>query len=401
VKIAVVYPFPAPIGRNRPRIPGGVLTGGGETFPLRLAASMSREGLDVDYLTGRLPGVSSHVSKIGRMKVRYFPITIPGNLIHHSFSFGLFLRLLFGGYDAYVSWQIPTILSLLTGIAAKLRGRRFVVGYLGLRPGISRSTKIYTMMVSRLADAVIVPNRFSRKFIDPYFRREKIFQVPYSVDVSGFRRHHNRLLESKIKRGGEKLLLFVGRLLPNKGIDILIRATKHLRDSGIKVRLALIGEGPMRGRLESLCSDLQVSEYVDFLGFVRDSDLPHYYSAADVTVLPSVYRDSYGGRHPEPEAFGLVLAESMSCGTPVVATKVGGVPEWIKHGENGMLATPGDYKDLASKIKHVLNNRYLSRRLVAKGALDLKSKYSFDATIKRYIDVICGNSKILYNTRLG
>lgn len=132
-------------------------------------------------------------------------------------------------------------------------------------------------------------------------------------------------------------LLFVGRLVPYKGVDVLIRA---LALQPLPLPLVIAGEGPCRAELEDLARRLGVN--VRFLGRVHDDALPPLYRGACATVLPSVGRQ---------EAFGICLLESMACGTPVVASDLPGVDEIALQG--GLLARPGDPASLAALLERV------------------------------------------------
>jgi len=129
-------------------------------------------------------------------------------------------------------------------------------------------------------------------------------------------------------------LLFVGRLVPYKGLHVLLKALA-MRPPGVP--LLVVGDGPLRGRLEREARRLGVN--VRFLGHVSDEDLPRLYRGARLTILPSVTRQ---------EAFGLSLLESMACGTPVVASALPGVEEVARQG--GLVAPPGDAVQLAETL---------------------------------------------------
>jgi len=164
---------------------------------------------------------------------------------------------------------------------------------------------------------------------------EKISVVPCGVNLQQFRpldkgqaRHRLGLAPADGSgRNGDKIALFVGRMDPLKGIDKLISALPYLGDiEGL--RLVVIGGDEHTGHelddLRQLACDLKVQDSVDFLGLVKHEQLPHYYSAADVCVVPSYY-----------ESFGLVALEALACGTPVVATDVGNHRHVIRQGETG------------------------------------------------------------------
>jgi glycosyltransferase involved in cell wall biosynthesis len=387
LKIAKVYPLPVPIGRNVPRMPGNVGTGGGETYPFMLAKSLSEMGNDVTYFTGKLPGVVDDIVKVGDMKVVYCPLYMFRNFVHHAVSLRLLIDLLKSDSDIYTSWQVPTVFSMITGLVAKAKGKKFIVNHIGLRPEISRSARFYAKVVSKLADKVTIPNRFSKKFFDPYFPESKMVFMPYGISVERFVRTVDSHLVKKYKPRGEKVVLYVGRLVPNKGLDVLIDAVNILSKKDPKVRLLIVGKGDLEGYLRNYAKKAGADKCVHFAGFEYEK-LSRYYSMADVTVLPSVYKDRFGNRYPEPEAFGLVLAESMSCGTPVVATEVGGVPYWIRDGYNGLLAKPSDVSDLAKKISRAIYDKKLSKKLSENAIKELGEKYTLDVVAGQYMDIL-------------
>src|SRR3712207_6191461 len=135
--------------------------------------------------------------------------------------------------------------------------------------------------------------------------------------------------------GPERALLFVGRIQRLKGIDVLIRAAHALGDAAGPLRVLIVGgasggaseEARELARLRGLVEELGMRDRVRFVGAVDQDRLPLYYRAADVTVMPSTY-----------ESFGLVAVESLACGTPVVASRVGGLATIVKDGENRMEA---------------------------------------------------------------
>jgi glycosyltransferase involved in cell wall biosynthesis len=167
--------------------------------------------------------------------------------------------------------------------------------------------------------------------------------------------------EPRAQRDG---LLFVGRLTPHKGIDVLIRALPP------DARLTIVGsEGhdpdlPERGYPELLRS-LAVGRRVRFAGAVDDAELASLYRRAVALVLPSVERTCYGRTIAVSELLGLVALEAMASGTPVIASRVGGLPEVIEDGETGFLITPGDVAGLRHRMETLLDDRVLAARMGA------------------------------------
>ena len=156
----------------------------------------------------------------------------------------------------------------------------------------------------------------------------------------------------------DKIILFVGRIDPLKGLDKLIEALSYLRH--IKLRLVVIGGGEHSQheieQLRKLACEFKVQDAVTFLGLARYEQLPYFYSAADVCVIPSYY-----------ESFGLVALESLACGTPVVATDVGDLKSIIRQGKTGYVLKDNAPHRLADKIDLLLsrpNTDVKSARLI-------------------------------------
>ncbi|MFH1651698.1 MAG: glycosyltransferase [Chloroflexota bacterium] len=146
----------------------------------------------------------------------------------------------------------------------------------------------------------------------------------------------------------EKIVLYVGRIDPLKGVHNLIKAIS-LMPAETRPRLLIIGGDPTTSRemnhLEELAREGGISGSVDFRGIMPQSELPHYYAAADVTIIPSYY-----------ESFGLVALESLACGTPVVAADVGEMKSIIRQGETGLVLADNSPQNLAGGITAALEH---------------------------------------------
>lgn len=162
-----------------------------------------------------------------------------------------------------------------------------------------------------------------------------------------------------------KVVLYVGRLAPEKGIEFLVEAFAWLRRSCDQARLYIIGLGPLAAQLKEKADRLGLQDSVRFLGFLGGSQLVNWYRAADVTVMPSLH-----------EWFGMVAAESLACGTPVVATDAGGARDIVREFECGVLVPPRDAMSLAEGIQAVLSGRDGRRPSIEKG------RNAFDWSVK-------------------
>src|SRR5262249_34443302 len=142
---------------------------------------------------------------------------------------------------------------------------------------------------------------------------------------------------------GDGSLLFLGRVVPQKGLDTLVRCLRHVRSAA---RLVVAGDGPDLGRVRQLTQTLGLAHRVSFVGWVSPEHKAVLCERASVVVIPSVW----------PEPFGLVGLEAMSHGRPVVAFDVGGISDWLQDGVTGYLVRPYDVEEMARRIDHLLDH---------------------------------------------
>lgn len=217
----------------------------------------------------------------------------------------------------------------------------------------------------------------------------KLVVIPPGVDVSHF--YPIPADEAKLYVGlkpDDRMILFVGRIEPLKGVDTLIQAMSCLQLTGKqRVHLAIIGGDPAASpremsaemaRLQKLCDDLAVGQTVVFLG-KRDQDkLPYYYSAAELVVMPSHY-----------ESFGMVALEAMACGTPVIASEVGGLAYLVKDGETGFTIPDQEPETLCEKISWLLNDDEMHQTM-SQRAVEYAQNYAWDKIASQIVDVYRG-----------
>ena len=182
----------------------------------------------------------------------------------------------------------------------------------------------------------------------------------------------------------DKVLLFVGRIEPLKGIDTLIEAIAIMKNRGTVVCLSIIGGDPdlslaalssEMSRLQTLCEQHGLTDLVAFLGRRGQDSLPYYYSAADAVVMPSHY-----------ESFGMVALEAMACGTPVVASQVGGLAFLIEDGKTGYTVPADDAQALANQLEKIINSPDVRERLSVQAA-EFSQGYGWDKIAARVVDL--------------
>jgi len=158
-------------------------------------------------------------------------------------------------------------------------------------------------------------------------------------------------------------VLFAGRLSPEKGVDRLLHAWNLLGDCGRT--LWIVGDGPERGRLETMSRDLALRN-VRFTGFLKHAEMPEIWERAACSIVPSVWK----------EPFGMVVLEAWSKGRPVIAHRIGALPEIISHGSDGLLVSPGHPAELADAIRSLLLKPEPGRSMGLAGLQKLKEKHS-------------------------
>lgn len=179
----------------------------------------------------------------------------------------------------------------------------------------------------------------------------------------------------------KKQILFVGRLIPWKGVKYLISAMEKVIKNIPDSCLVIIGDGPERSSLEELCKKLHLSDYCQFLGFVDQTDLFSYYQNSAVFVLSSIMYNS------QTEGLGVVLLEAMASGLPVIGSYVGGIPDIIQDGVNGLLVPPEDPDALSDAIIRVLTNPDIIIRYREEGKKTVTEQFSWTVVGERFIEV--------------
>lgn len=201
------------------------------------------------------------------------------------------------------------------------------------------------------SDRIIAASEHEREaLVERYHaRRSQVSVIPCGVDLDLFRPGDRAAARARLELAGD-VLLFVGRMDPIKGIDLLLRSFAQLKDRPDLTAVLVGGSGAERemARIRELATDLGISHRVRFRGSVPQDGLVDYYRAATVTVVPSHY-----------ESFGLVALESLACGTPVVGSRVGGLPTVIHDGSNGLLVPWRTPRAFAEAIETLLDERAL------------------------------------------
>lgn len=194
-------------------------------------------------------------------------------------------------------------------------------------------------------------------------------------------------LESRFTPGGSGVprdgLVFVGRLVEKKGVAYLIEAVSILARSNKDVELKVVGDGPLRESLEKLARELKVDDRVQFVGSVPNEEIPIFFQAAEISVMPSVVAAS-----GDQEGLGLVAVEALGCGCAVVAFDLPAVRDTIIDGKTGLMAEPGNALDLADKIALLLDDKVLREGLAETGRSHVLRNFNWSAVGRAYTGII-------------
>ena len=229
------------------------------------------------------------------------------------------------------------------------------------------------------ATLIVAVSRYSAEKIVKHYNVDtaKIRVVPNGVDTERFKPEENSAeIRQQLGLGDAPCLLFVGGLVPRKGLPYLVEAAKKVVHEKANTQILIVGDGPLRTPLKDAIASAGLGENFRFLGRVKDNELPKIYNCADVFVLPSVQ-----------EGQGIVLLEAQASGVPVVAFDAGGVKEAVRDRETGLLVKPGDTDGLAEALINLLNNKQSRETLGQNGREYVYANYTWDVTTKKMLEV--------------
>jgi glycosyltransferase involved in cell wall biosynthesis len=227
-----------------------------------------------------------------------------------------------------------------------------------------------------IASSITANSAFTRRWFLQMFGKQyerKLRTIPGGVYLDEYKKDPKKIqiLDEKYNLKGKKVVLFTGRLTPQKGVDYLIRAAKH-----IKGEVLILGDGPERDKLEKLIKDLKLTN-CHILGYMKPGEqvgFKAFYSRADVYVAPSTWK----------EPLGLVILEAMAAKTPVVSTRAGGVMSLIKDGYNGYLVHVKKSDEIAARVNELLANPELSKKMAERSYDLIVKKFTWDRIAEQF-----------------
>jgi N-acetyl-alpha-D-glucosaminyl L-malate synthase BshA len=230
------------------------------------------------------------------------------------------------------------------------------------------------------SDRVTAISNYLRQATLDTFAVSTPIQVIYNfIDAEFYKRRPDPSLKKRLAPRGEKIILHISTFRPIKRITDCIEVLARIRAEGPSARLVMCGDGPERAEAQALATRLNVSDDVIFAGQQPQSMIREYLSIADLLLLPS-----------QSESFGLVALEAMACEVPVIATRVGGLPELVENGATGFLFPVGDVNAMAAGAISLLSNQTLTQqfgRLAREVAI---TRFSAERIIPEYEALYAG-----------
>ena len=227
----------------------------------------------------------------------------------------------------------------------------------GMQDMSRRLLEMWLKWYFKRCNAVIAPSSYVANQLKKY--HEWVEVIPTGIDVERFKNGDGERIREKY---GDKIVLYVGRIVREKNIDLILKVAKSMDATFI-----IGGEGPY---LKELKEKAKGMKNVLFTGFIPDNQLPDYYKAASVFAFPSTY-----------ETQGIVVLEAMAAATPVVAANARAIPEFVEDGKTGFLFEPGNARDFAEKISMAMEDESLS-----KNAEKFVERYSIKRMAEKMVD---------------
>jgi len=343
--------------------------GGAEIAAQNTAKCLTQKGHDVSVITScgkdlprRYTEDGFLVNRIYYPEIKYFGVMI------------FWIRCLF--LIKKINPDIVHSQGVQIGLPSFLAKKIFGIPYVAYCRGSDvylpwKFKKTVSRLVLNSADAVIALTDDMKNEVQKNCKKN-IIVIPNGISLGKYKELPKQVIRDKFKiHPDEKIIVFVGSLRPVKGLKYLIEAFKIINKKNPMARLFLVGDGPERHSLEDIAEKDGLKAKVNFIGQIENDEIPKYMAAADIFVLPSL-----------SEGFPGVVLEAMASGLPIVATKVRGLPEIVKDGENGFLVEPENPGQIAEKALALLGGDKL-REKISNNNKEKAKGYSWEKVIDK------------------
>jgi glycosyltransferase involved in cell wall biosynthesis len=363
-----------------------------------LTERLAEEGVDIFVIARRMEGMPEaafspkvkvfRAWSLGARTHTYEDVTPMNILISITFTLSCMFLLFrkrkeydivhFHGASLPLFCSLPLLRLLGKKVIAKVASSNLGIEAGSLR---GRYCGIGSLMTAALkkADAfVATTSEIEERLLADGFPSSRIRRIPNFIDDSLFHPVPEKEKQEKKKRllhGTGQIAVYSGRFIACKAIDVLLNAWSTSVREYPGARLVLLGTGPLAGEMKALAGRLGLGETVLFAGQVNN--VADYLKAADLFVLPSLQ-----------EGMPNTLLEAMACGLPAVATRIGGVVDIIRDGENGLLVDPCDAAGMAAAITRLLGDPELTRRISSSALGTITDSYRLDRIVRRYTELL-------------
>jgi glycosyltransferase involved in cell wall biosynthesis len=234
------------------------------------------------------------------------------------------------------------------------------------------------MQTAYEADLIVTISNYSVEKIKQHYGvdQRKVRIVPNGVDTEKFKPTDAKAARQQFGLNNEPCVLFVGSLIPRKGLPFLVEAAKKIVKENAETKFLIVGEGPLKETLVNTLKTANLSGNFKFLGNLKEDALPAVYGCADVFVLPSIQ-----------EGQGIVLLEAQASGKPVVAFDVGGVNEAVQNKQTGILVKRGSSAELADALLKILSDRSLREKMGSAGRKFVEENFTWDICAQKMLKV--------------
>lgn len=334
------------------------IIGGGERFVTELSKALS------NYVDSEIIAFGPEGKVIETKDGLKVNVYRPNFLIKGRIANPFSIRFISGlkGADIIHCHQVFTLITNISTIYAKIFKKKVFVTDLG-GGGLNF---YHALNLGKYIGKFLCVSKSSGKRFD--YHKDKVDVIYAGVDMQFFK---------PVDLQKEQKITCVARIYPHKGQNYLIDAMPE------NLKLNIIGR-VYHDDFYNLLKEQSRDKNVEFMTELSDQELVKEYSTSLATVLPSVYQDVYGHKWlPVPELFGLTLVESMSCGTPVIASDAGPMPEIVEGGKTGFIVPPNDVSALREKIEYFADNPSESYKMGNKARKAVEKKFTWDKVAKR------------------
>lgn len=344
-------------------------TGGIETYCFELArrfyeatdhfAVLAPTHVESKSVDEKLPYPVIRVATRDNLLPLTAPIVVPQKVWQHSFDTVLHAQ--WQTIGASLTAQKLTNIPRHIYISAHAR-ELLLHSYDERRGWISRLINNWRKQAFQKVDGFFPVSRYTSLLLKrDHIPDRQIHIISNGTDPTFFKPEETGDFRKDLGLSDKKVIFSVCRLVPRKGIDLVLHALQKIVQTRQDIIYLIGGKGADKHRLQALSSKLGLDPYVRFVGRIPNDRLPLYYSLADVFVMPA------RNQPPDVEGFGIVFLEANACGTPVIGSRTGGIPDAIIEGETGLLVDEDNVNQLVDALILLLQNEELAVRMGAKG----------------------------------